>query len=102
MRRSGLAYDMDAAMESDGWVVVSATAWKGWRATVDGKRVRTHFANHAFLGVWVPRGQHRVTLVYRPESFVRGRAISLVTLAFLAAAVAYRRTRACRSSGSRL
>ncbi|MFP5246031.1 MAG: YfhO family protein, partial [Thermoanaerobaculia bacterium] len=70
----------------------------GWRAFIDEQRVQTKFANHAFIGVFVPRGTHRVRLDYLPESFTRGRAISLGTLAFLALAVAYRRTRSCPPS----
>lgn len=93
VRRSGLAYELDAKMDGDGWVVVSATAWKGWRAYVDGRRVQPSFANHAFLGVPVPRGQHRVTLRYLPESFTRGRNISLATAAGMLAVLAVRRRR---------
>lgn len=80
LRRSGLGYVIDAEMEHAGWIVVSATAWKGWRASIDGNRVATHFANHAFLGVSVPQGSHRVSLEYRPSSFTRGRNVSLATL----------------------
>ncbi len=101
LRRSGLAYELDARMENDGWVVLSATAWNGWRAYVDGRRVQPHFANHAFLGVYVPRGNHRVALAYLPESFTRGRNISLFTLGFLAvAAVCYRARRSWLRSSS--
>ena len=100
LRRGGLAYELDASMEGDGWIVVSATAWKGWRAYIDGRRVETRFANHAFLGIFVPRGQHRVTLDYLPVSFTRGRNISLATLAVIAAAFFYRIARACRPSSS--
>jgi len=71
--------------------VLSQTAWKGWRAYVDGKRVEWHFANHAFLGVHVPAGHHRVRFIYLPESFTRGRNISLATLIALALWVALRR-----------
>jgi hypothetical protein len=74
---------LDATMTRDSWVVVSETGWRGWRAYIDGRRVRWRFANHAFIGVWVPAGHHDVRLVYLPESFVRGRAISLGTLALL-------------------
>ncbi|MDQ3280560.1 MAG: YfhO family protein [Acidobacteriota bacterium] len=84
LRRSGLAYELDASMEQPGWVVISATAWKGWRAYIDNRRVHTHFANHAFLGIYVPKGTHHVTLRYLPESFTRGRLISLATLVALA------------------
>jgi Bacterial membrane protein YfhO len=100
LRRGGLAYELDASMEGDGWIVVSTTAWKGWRAYVDGRRVETRFANHAFLGIFVPRGNHRVTLDYLPVSFTRGRNISLATLAVIAAAFFYRIARACRPSSS--
>ncbi|HKR63048.1 MAG TPA: YfhO family protein, partial [Thermoanaerobaculia bacterium] len=61
----------------------SATAWKGWRAYIDGHRVTPRFANHAFLGVYVPEGAHRVSLRYLPESFTRGRNLSLATLILL-------------------
>lgn len=99
IRRSGLAYDFDASMVSPGWVVISATAWKGWRAYIDDRRVETRFANHAFLGVYVPAGKHRVRLEYLPESFTRGRTISLAALA-LSAVFGFHIRRACRRSSS--
>jgi hypothetical protein len=83
IKREGLEYSLHAAMESDGWIVVSETAWKGWRAYIDGRRVETQFANHAFLGLFVPKGTHAIRLVYLPESFTTGRILSLVTLAFM-------------------
>jgi hypothetical protein len=82
-RRARLGFDLDAAMDGDGWIVVSQTAWTGWRAYVDGKRVETKYANHAFLGVFVSKGRHHVRLIYLPDSFTRGRAISFATLALL-------------------
>ena len=100
VRRFGLRYELEAAMESDGWIVVSATAWKGWRARIDGKRVEPRFANHAFLGIFVPRGNHRVTLDYLPRSFTHGRNVTLATLAVLAALFFGRIARACRPSSS--
>lgn len=78
-----------ADMQGDGWVVVSNCAWKGWRAYVDGKRIALQRANVAFLGVHVPAGKHEVRLVYWPESFVLGRAISFATLLALIAFAAY-------------
>jgi hypothetical protein len=71
---------VQAAMASPGWIVITNAAWKGWRATADGKSVPIRFANHAFIGVLVPAGQHRIELTYRPRSFEIGAAISLVTL----------------------
>jgi uncharacterized membrane protein YfhO len=101
VRRAGLAYDLEAAMDTAGWVVVSATHWKGWRAYIDGRRVRTYFANHAFIGVYVPEGQHRVTLKYLPQSFVQGRTVSLVTAAALLALFVFKRCRPLFSTSPR-
>jgi hypothetical protein len=80
VRRRRADFEIDAVMENAGWVVISETAWKGWRAYIDGNRVATHYANHAFLGVHVPAGTHRLRLTYYPESFVLGRTISVTTL----------------------
>jgi hypothetical protein len=94
-RRPGGEYVFDAAMQRDGWVVISDSAWPGWRAYLDGRRVRMQGANAAILSVYVPAGRHRVRVVYRPDSFVRGRAISAATLlALLLLGVVLRRRRA--------
>ena len=66
-------------------IVVSETAWKGWRAYVDGRRVEIQIANLAFLGVFVPAGDHNVRVVYLPHAFVIGRTISVATLIILIA-----------------
>ncbi|MGZ5449342.1 MAG: YfhO family protein [Thermoanaerobaculia bacterium] len=89
-RNARLGYELDVRMEDDGWVVVSLPAWRGWRAYVDGRRVETRFANHAFLGVHVPRGTHRVRLVFLPTSFVVGGAISFATIMWSAATASRR------------
>jgi hypothetical protein len=86
----GGGFDLDAEMERDGWVVVSETAWNGWRAYVDG-RVKPQRANAAFLSVYLYQGKHRIQLRYRPDSFVRGRAISAVTLLCIVAFAFIRR-----------
>ena len=80
IQRARHGYELDATMEGDGWIVVSICDWKGWRAYVDGRRVKTHRANGAFLSVHTPAGRHRVRLVYWPGAFVIGRAVTLATL----------------------
>jgi Bacterial membrane protein YfhO len=83
-RRLAGEYLFDATMQRDGWVVISDSAWSGWRAYVGGRRVRMQRANAAFLAVYVPAGKHEVRVVYWPDSFVRGRAISAATLIAIA------------------
>jgi hypothetical protein len=92
-KRNGRKWDITANMLENGWIVLSETAWKGWRAYVDGKRVQTHFADHAFIGVYVPQGKHEVRVVYEPESFTRGRNVSLATVVGLVAFFVWRRKR---------
>lgn len=93
IKRIGTTYEIDADMQGDGWIVVTESSWPGWRAYVDGKRVSTKFANHAFIGVFVYKGKHHVRLTYQPESFTRGRNVSLVTLAGVVGFFVWRRRR---------
>jgi hypothetical protein len=83
VRRSGNGVRFDADMRADGWVIVSETAWEGWRAYIDGRRVKHYSADATLLGVFVPAGRHDVRLVYLPDSFVLGRTITFVTIAIL-------------------
>jgi hypothetical protein len=79
-RSRGGAYTFDANMQNEGWVVISDAAWRGWRATVDGRRADLRHANAAFLAVLVPRGHHRVRLTYVPSSFVIGAGLTFATV----------------------
>ncbi|GIV00436.1 MAG: hypothetical protein KatS3mg014_2051 [Actinomycetota bacterium] len=63
-----------------------------WRASVDGRAVRTWMLAPSFVGALVPPGRHRVTFVYEP--FPRSDvalAVGLLTLALLALAPRLRR-----------
>jgi hypothetical protein len=84
-----------------GWVVVTESAWRGWRATdAAGKRLPLRRANHAFLAFHVPAGETAVDLVYRPRSFVLGAAISAVALAAFIAFIMWRCVASSRPSSS--
>jgi Bacterial membrane protein YfhO len=95
---------IDVSKDGDGFVVISELAWRGWRAYVDGQRVTTLRANHAFLAVFVPNGRHTIDLRYLPESFVVGRAISLLAILIWSASAMpplWRRRAAARLPQSR-
>jgi hypothetical protein len=83
VRRIGTRYEVDADSPSGARIVISEASWPGWRAYIDGRRVRMDLANHAFLSLYVPAGKHHVRIVYRPKAFVDGRAISFATIALL-------------------
>jgi Bacterial membrane protein YfhO len=88
-----LGYVIDAVMTTPGFVVVSETAWSGWRAFVHEREIPLYGADHAFLTFHLQTGQHRVRLEYRPRSFVIGRAISAATGLALLLAFTLRRWR---------
>lgn len=101
-RSAGGEYIFDADMQGDGWVVISDSSWQGWRAYVNGRRVKMSRANAAFLSVYLPAGKQTVRIVYLPTSFVHGRAVTFVTILGIAIAVVLRsRRRRSLSSLSR-
>jgi len=81
----GNGFRINVVMQRPGRVVVSEEAWDGWRAYIDGRRVQMQIANLAFLAIYVPAGAHTIRLIYLPQSFVIGRAISVTMLVALIA-----------------
>lgn len=64
----------------------------GWRLLVDGRPRETVLANGPFVAAWLPAGEHRVDLLYRPPAFVAGMALAALALTALIVAVAPRAT----------
>ena len=86
--REGSNLRLSATMAAPGWIVISEAAWPGWRAYLDGRRVRIHRANRAFLAVYAPAGQHEIRLRYLPRGFTHGRTISVAVLLLLSIGLA--------------
>ncbi len=84
-RTDGGRLRIHASMAQPGWVFVSNAAWRGWIAESAGRELPISIANHAFLAFELPAGKHDVTLRFRPQSFVLGAWISLVTVIGLGA-----------------
>ena len=82
---------LHASMQSAGWVVISETAWKGWRATSGGDPIKLHFADRAFLGMYVPAGDRDIVLSYRPKAVTNGAITSLAAALGLAMVAFVRR-----------
>ena len=66
-------------------VGTSIPAWPGWRAELDGRSLPLLAFNHAFVGLRVPPGTHRVVLCYAPGGFGRGLAASAGSVLVLGA-----------------
>jgi hypothetical protein len=96
--REGNGFRITADMQQSGWVVLSEPAWEGWRVYIDGRRVHDYFANLAFVGFFVPEGRHEVRVVFLPDAFVTGRAITFATLVVIAAGMVIRRRKRLRAT----
>ncbi len=73
-------------------LVVSSEPWsRWWRADVDGRETRTVIVNGSFVGVYVPVGESRVALSYRPLTYYGATLAALFAVAGLAAWPAERR-----------
>lgn len=83
VRESGSRLRMHASMRAGGWVVVSQTAWRGWRVDDGGEQRKVHFANRAFTGFYLPAGEHDLVMEYRPAAFFRSGIVSLAGAAML-------------------
>ena len=79
VRTDGADLLLHASMRSPGWIVVSETAWNGWRASIGREPLKLHFADHTFLGMYVPAGEHDIALSYRPRAVTNGAIVSIAT-----------------------
>jgi uncharacterized membrane protein YfhO len=57
----------------------------------DGKRLPLFIANHAFFAFRAPAGRHAIRLVFWPDSFSTGLAISGLSWFVVVAALSWRR-----------
>gem|GEM_PF-2321075 len=66
-----------------GMFVLSDLFHPGWKAVVNGKERRIHRTNYLFRGLYLSKGEHRITFYYQPKSFYIGLWIAGATLACL-------------------
>jgi hypothetical protein len=85
--------------ERAGWLVVTDTWDKGWRATVDGRAVDVLAANYVQRAVPVPAGSSSVRFTYQPVHFRYWAAISAVSFALTLGGLALLLVRRRRATG---
>ncbi len=73
---------LETFSRQEGILFLSEHFYPGWKAYVDNKEKRVLKAFGAFRAVVIPAGFHKVKFVFRPDSFVKGKNISIVTLIF--------------------
>jgi len=68
------------------FAVVSEVWHPGWRALLDGRPVSLERTDEALLGLFVPAGDHRVEIEFRPTGWRAGLWVSGIAIAALAGA----------------
>jgi uncharacterized membrane protein YfhO len=82
-----------ASMACDGMVVLSDAWFPGWRARLDQKLTPIYEVDGAMRGVLVPKGNHTITMRYRPKSVILGGALTLLGIVLALAFDIYGRKR---------
>lgn len=73
----------NVSLEKPGLVIFPGNWAKGWRAYVDGQRIKVFPANLFSKGIFLPSGHYEVHLRYLPKSFIIGSVLSIFSLIFL-------------------
>lgn len=79
---------LETEASAPGFAVLLDGFDQGWRARLDGEPVPVLRANAVFRAVAVPQGRHSVEFVYRPRGLLLGLAVSVLSLALVAAIAA--------------
>nr|WP_165873809.1 YfhO family protein [Baia soyae] len=70
----------DIKAAKDGVLYLAIPYSKGWKATIDGKRVDPIKVNATFMGLPITKGDHKIELSYFTPNLLVGAGISFVTL----------------------
>jgi len=66
--------------------LVASEVWHpGWRATIDSRPLALHKTDLALLGAWLPPGDHRLVLSFRPMGWELGLGLAALSAAICAA-----------------
>jgi hypothetical protein len=93
-RRDQTRVEVSVQTGADGLLVLGDPWYPQWRVEVDGRPAELLRVDHAFRGVRVPAGSHRVVFTYQDRALQTGLAVSSLTVAALAGLWWWRRRRA--------
>ena len=73
--------ELNAPAPQGSALLVSENYYPGWTATVDGKSARTDRADYTLIGVELPAGARKISLVFDSPEYHTGKAITLAAIA---------------------
>lgn len=77
--------NISAETAANSLLILSEKYYKGWHATVDGKRVEIFPVNYILRGVYLPPGKHKVEFIFDPLPFKIGKYLTLGSFGLFAA-----------------
>lgn len=70
--------EADISASGKNFVFIGNTYHPGWKAYIDGEKTEVYKANHGYLGIVVPKGNHKIKLAFAPESFFISKNLALI------------------------
>ena len=61
----------------DTFLSTSEVMYPGWHAYTEGKEMHMFYANNAFRGLFIPKGNYTISMIYEPKMFTIGLTISV-------------------------
>jgi hypothetical protein len=78
--RGGRRLEVKVSTTRPGVLVASVAHYPGWTVRVDGRRRTLLRVNHAFMGVPIKSGSHKILFFYNPVSLKWGWAVTIIAL----------------------
>ena len=76
---------IEADASRNALLVLGEKYFRGWRASVDGRKAEIHPVNHVLSGVYLEKGRHVVEFAYDPLPFKVGKWLTLISFGLFAA-----------------
>lgn len=72
-----------------GYLVFSDTFYKGWKVFIDDKENALLKANYNFKAVKTPKGKHRISFLFSPNTFFFGLGLTVLAFSIILATIFY-------------
>jgi hypothetical protein len=81
IRLTNAKIDIKYESNEPGWIVIRQVWYPGWKAEIDeSAALKIYQVDYLFQGVFVPAGNHNISISYKPNSFLYGVLISSISL----------------------
>lgn len=80
---TNVAYKFDVHARQPGWLFIADANYPGWQADIDGQSTPVYSAQVLGKAVFVPSGIHKITVEFKPRSFMIGLFLMFLTLLIL-------------------